>query len=92
MKPINWNSTKNQQLISERGISFEDIVFYLQQDNLLDDIEHPNNEKYPHQRVFVINIDDYVYLVPYVEDKKEIFLKTVIPSRKATKLYLGASS
>ncbi len=92
MKPINWNSTKNQQLISERGISFEDIVFYLQQDNLLDDIQHPNSEKYPNQRVFVINIDDYVYLVPYVEDKKEIFLKTVIPSRKATKLYLGASS
>ncbi len=92
MKPINWNSTKNQQLISERGISFEDIVFYLHQDNLLDDIEHPNSEKYPNQRVFVINIDDYVYLVPYVEDKKEIFLKTVIPSRKETKLYLGASS
>jgi uncharacterized DUF497 family protein len=92
MKPINWNSTKNQQLISERGISFEDIVFYLQQDNLLDDIEHPNREKYPNQRVFVINIDDYVYLVPYVENKKEIFLKTVIPSRKATKLYLGELS
>ena len=91
MKPINWNSTKNQQLISERGISFEDIVFYLQQDKLLDDIEHPNSEKYPNQRVFVINIDDYVYLVPYIENKKEIFLKTVIPSRKATKLYLGES-
>ena len=91
MKPINWNSTKNQQLISERGISFEDIVFYLQQGALLDDIEHPNNDKHPNQRVFVINIDDYAYLVPYVEDRKEIFLKTVIPSRKATKIYLGES-
>jgi len=91
MKPINWNSTKNQQLISERGISFEDIVFYLQQGALLDDIEHPNNDKYPNQRVFVINIDDYVHLVPYVENTKEIFLKTVIPSRKATKVYLGES-
>ena len=91
MKPINWNSTKNQQLISERGISFEDIVFYLQQGALLDDIEHPNNDKYPNQRVFVINIDDYAHLVPYVEDRKEIFLKTVIPSRKATKIYLGES-
>lgn len=89
MKPINWNSTKNQQLIAERGISFEDVVFYLQQGKLLDDIEHPNGEKYSHQRVFVINIDDYVYLVPYVENRKEIFLKTVIPSRKATKQYLG---
>ena len=89
MKPINWNSTKNQQLIAERGISFEDVVFYLQQGELLDDIEHPNEEKYSHERVFVINIDDYVCLVPYVENRKEIFLKTVIPSRKATKQYLG---
>ncbi len=92
MKPINWNSTKNQQLISERGVSFEDIVFYLQQGALLDDIEHPNSDKYPHQRVFVINVDNYAYLVPYIENRNEIFLKTVIPSRKATKLYLGESS
>ena len=68
MKPLNWNSTKNQQLISERGVSFEDIVFYLQKGALLDDLEHPNCNKHPNQRVFVINIDDYAYLVPYVED------------------------
>jgi len=91
MKPINWNPTKNQQLISECGISFEDIVFYLQQGALLDDIEHPNSGKYPNQRVFVINIDDYAHLVPYIENTKEIFLKTVIPSRKATNVYLGES-
>jgi uncharacterized DUF497 family protein len=91
MKPINWNPTKNQQLIIERGISFEDIVFYLQQGALLDDIEHPNIDKYPNQRVFVINIDSYAYLVPYIENRTEIFLKTVIPSRKATKTYLGES-
>jgi len=89
MKPINWNSVKNHQLVAERGISFEDIVFYMQQGQLLDDIEHPNREKYPEQRVFVINVDGYVHLVPYVEDRKQIFLKTVIPSRKATKQYLG---
>ena len=89
MKPINWNSTKNQQLIAERGVSFEDIVFYLQQGQLLDDIEHPNSNKYPAQRIFVIDVDGYVHLVPYVENRKEIFLKTVIPSRKATKQYLG---
>lgn len=92
MKLINWNSTKNQQLITERGLSFEDVVFYLQQGNLLDDIEHPNSNKYPHQRVFVVNINNYAYLVPYVEDEKEIFLKTIIPSRKATKQYIEGNN
>ena len=89
MKPINWNATKNQQLIAERGISFEGVVFCIQQGGLLDEVEHPNSAKYPGQRIFVVNIDDYVYLVPYVENRKEIFLKSVIPSRKATKQYLG---
>jgi len=89
MKAINWNSIKNQQLVAERGVSFEDVIFYIQQGLLLDDIEHPNSKKYPDQRIFVINVDDYVYLVPYVENRKEIFLKTLIPSRKATKKYLG---
>jgi hypothetical protein len=56
---------------------------------LLDDVEHPKKEKYPNQRMFIVNIDDYAYLVPYVHSKNEIFLKTVIPSRKATKEYLG---
>ena len=89
MKAINWNAIKNKQIIAERGVSFEDVVFYLQHGDLLDDIEHPDINKYPHQRIFVINVDEYVYLVPYVENEKDIFLKTVIPSRKATKMYLG---
>ncbi len=89
MKPINWNSTKNQQLVAQRGISFEDIVFFMQQGQLLDDTQHPNSDKYPEQRIFVINVDNYIHLVPYVENQQEIFLKTVIPSRKATKQYLG---
>ncbi len=88
MKVVNWYPDKNQELIENRGISFEEVVFFLQQGSLIDDIEHPNNDKYPNQRIFVLNMDDYVYLVPYVEDRKEIFLKTVIPSRKATKQYL----
>jgi len=75
--------------MTERGISFEDIVFYIQQGQLLDDIKHPNCDRYPEQRMFVIDVDGYVHLVPYVEDRKEIFLKTVIPSRKATKHYIG---
>jgi hypothetical protein len=65
----------------ERGVSFEDIVFCLQQGLLLDDVEHSNGDKYPNQRIFVIDIDGYVYLVPYVETRKEIFLKTEIPRR-----------
>ena len=89
MKHINWNSQKNQQLIEERDLSFEDVVYYLREDRVLDDIKHPNPEKYPNQRIFVLDIDGYIYLVPYVEDRNEIFLKTVIPSRKATKKYLG---
>jgi uncharacterized DUF497 family protein len=89
MKTINWNAEKNQELINSRGVSFEDVVFYLQQGAIIDDLEHSNPEKYSNQRIFVLEIDEYVYLVPYVEDKNEIFLKTIIPSRKATKQYLG---
>jgi uncharacterized DUF497 family protein len=89
MKPIHWNAEKNKKLIEERGISFEDVVFCLQSGGLLDDGSHPNKEKYPHQRLFIVAIDEYAYLVPYVENDEEIFLKTVVPSRKATRKYLG---
>ena len=88
MKLINWNAEKNQKLIEERGISFENVIFCLQNDALLDDMAHPNRAKYPHQRIFVIVIDEYAYLVSYVETGDEIFLKTIIPSRKATKRYI----
>lgn len=88
MKQINWNAEKNQTLMKERGISFEDIVFSIQQGDLLDDLSHPNTDKYPNQRLFVINVEGYAHLVPYVENEEEIFLKTIIPSRKATKKYL----
>jgi hypothetical protein len=64
----------------------------LQTDSLLDDIAHPNREQYPHQRIFVTLIGGYVYLVPYVENEEEIFLKTIIPSRKAAKAYLRGKS
>lgn len=89
MKPINWSPDKNRKFIEKRGISFEDIIFSLQEGYLLDDETHPNNKKYPNQQIFVVAIDDYVYLVPYIENETEIFLKTIIPSRKATKQYLG---
>ena len=88
MKQINWNAEKNQLLMVERGISFEDVLFALQAGRLLDDLAHPNDSKYPNQRIFVVEIDEYAWLVPYVENEEEIFLKSVIPSRKATKHYL----
>ena len=80
-------SSKNQKLIEVRKISFEDILFNIQKGRLLDDVEHPNKTKYQNQRVFVVAVDGYAYLVPYVEDDREIFLKTIIPSRKATKQF-----
>jgi len=88
MKLFNWNREKNEWLRENRDICFEDILFYIDNDFLIDDIKHPNQEKYSGQRMMVLNIDDYIYLVPYVEDEDEIFLKTIIPSRKATKDYL----
>jgi uncharacterized DUF497 family protein len=92
MKVLNWNAEKNQELIEKRGIPFEDVSFFLQQGALLDDLEHSNSEKYTGQRIFVLEIDNYVYLVPYVENEDEIYLKTIIPSREAAKQYLGGSN
>ena len=85
----NWNKEKNITLKEERGISFEEIVYYISNGALLDVIENPNSEKYCNQCMFVLKIDEYVYLVPFVEDGEEIFLKTIYPSRKATNAYLG---
>ena len=85
-----WSPEKNRKLIEERGISFEMVVFSIQSGGLLDDMVHPNTDSYAHQRLFVVAIEAYVYLVPYVESETDIFLKTIIPSRKATKHYLGA--
>lgn len=92
MKLINWDADKNRKLIEDRHISFEEIVFSLQSGGLLDDAVHPNSDKYPNQRVFVVAPNEYVYLVPYVENDEEIFLKTAFPSRKATKEYFGGKA
>jgi hypothetical protein len=89
MKLINWNTEKSLNLKASRGICFEDIVFYIEKGDILDDYQHPNQKKYPEQRIMVIGINNYAYLVPYVEDEEELFLKTIIPSRKATESYFG---
>jgi uncharacterized DUF497 family protein len=91
MKYFSWNEEKNKLLEAERLISFEDIVFCIQSGFLLDILEHPNQEKYEGQQIFVVQVDEYAYLVPFVEDEREVFLKTIIPSRKATKKYLKGS-
>ncbi|MFM2408710.1 MAG: hypothetical protein RL358_1452 [Pseudomonadota bacterium] len=88
MKPFRWNHDKNELLKIERGISFEEIVLAIEADGLLDEVPHPNQEKYPHQFVLVVTLENYVYLIPYVEAEHSYFLKTIIPSRKATHDYL----
>jgi len=84
-----YSYEKNELLKKERNISFEDVILSLENGDLLDDISHPNKEKYHNQDIFIIfiRIKDYVYLVPYVETDDEIFLKTIIPSRKMNKKY-----
>lgn len=88
-KKIRWNEEKNKRLKNERSVSFEMIIDAIDCGMLLDNIKHPNQEKYPNQNMLVLTINDYVYLVPYVETEFELFLKTIIPSRKMKKKYLG---
>jgi uncharacterized DUF497 family protein len=84
-----WNSDKNEKFFSERGISFDEVALAVSDGGLLDDYPHPNKAKYPNQRVMEVLIREYIYLVPYVQDGDEYFLKTVIPSRKAMKQNTG---
>ncbi len=90
MKHFAWNSEKNLELIDSRSISFERVVSHIEKHGYLDLIAHPNSEKYPKQKMFIIDLDNYAYLVPFIETESEYFLKTIIPSRKATKkIYRG---
>ena len=89
MKLFDWNEEKNAELKRTRNISFEDVLFYIEKGDILDIVENPNQEKYPGQKYFIIEISDYIYYVPFVEDKETVFLKTIIPSRKYTKRYIG---
>lgn len=88
MKPFRWGLEKNDQLKTLRGVSFESIVIAIEAGGLLDVLAHPNPGKYPSQRILVVARDRYVFLVPFVEERDHFFLKTIIPSRKATRDYL----
>ncbi len=88
MKPFDWNEAKNQWLIRERDVCFEQVVLSIENGKLLDVIQHPNPDKYIRQQVYVIDIEGYAYMVPFVEEDDVIFLKTIFPSRKYTNIYL----
>ncbi len=88
MKKYTYNQAKNIKLKSERGISFEELIWLINDGYLIDILDHPDQQKYPGQSIFVVDIEGYVWLVPYVEDDDKIFLKTAFPSRKHSKKYL----
>ena len=88
MKRFTWDQEKNEKLKSERGVSFEEIVFHIERGDILDILEHPNPDRHKGQRVMVVQVNDYAYLIPFLEGPEEVVLKTIIPSRKATKKYL----
>ncbi|MBU1745313.1 MAG: BrnT family toxin [Proteobacteria bacterium] len=88
MHIFRWDNEKNELLKKNRGVCFEEVVLLMERGDVLDTIEHPNQERYPGQKIAVVIIDAYAYLVPYVENNEGIFLKTIIPSRKATDKYV----
>jgi uncharacterized DUF497 family protein len=88
VKPFRWSSEKNDELRTGRGLTFEAVVVAIESGGLLDILSHPNPKKYPRQRILVVELGRYVHLVPFVEEKEHFFLKTIIPSRKATRDYL----
>jgi uncharacterized DUF497 family protein len=92
VKYFAWDDAKSAVLRRERGIGFEDVVFHIERGDLLDILEHPNPEQHARQRMFVVQRDDCVYLVLFVENEHSVFLKTIIPSRKVTKQYVGEDS
>lgn len=83
-----YSAEKNAKLKEERGISFEEIVYYINNGYLLDTVQHPNKDKYASQEFYVVDVESYVYLIPFVRQNNKIFLKTIFPSRKHTKQYL----
>jgi hypothetical protein len=89
VKPIRWNPEKSLSLKAERDVSFEEVLTAIAQGGLTAMMDHPNRAKYGHQKMFVVAIRGYAYLVPFVESEKESFLKSIMPSRKATRDFLS---
>ncbi|MCP5515468.1 MAG: DUF4258 domain-containing protein [Spirochaetales bacterium] len=91
MKLFDWDENKNRELRKTRNISFEDVLFLIEKGDIMDIVENPNQEKYPRQKYFILELNNYIYYVPFAEDDEKIFLKTIIPSRKYTKKYSGGT-
>ena len=92
MKHFTWSPEKYKALQKERGVGFEDVVFHIEAGDEVEILQHPNKARYPNQKISVVLIEGYAYLVPFVESDDEIFLKTIIPSRKVTKRYAGGTT
>lgn len=88
-KVISWNEEKNQLLQIQRKVSFEMVVDKIESKEILSRRSHPDTKRYPHQFVFVLELNGYICYVPFVENDEEIFLKTIIPSRKLKKEFKG---
>ena len=88
MKVFQWDNEKNEWLKKNRGDCFEEAVILICREDLLEIVDHPKQGKYPGQKIATVRIGDYAYLVPYVQEGEDIFLKTIIPSRKATNKYV----
>lgn len=88
MKPFRWPPDKNVLLKQERGVSFEEITVAVEAGSLLEIVAHPNPENYPRQKIMVVELAGYAFLVPFVEEEDHFFLKTIIPSRKATRDFI----
>jgi hypothetical protein len=82
-----WDPKKNERLKKERNISFEKIVFHLSQGDIWRVAEHPDQESYPGQCIYFVIVEEYIFLVPHIFEDDYVFLKTIIPSRKATRAY-----
>ena len=87
-----WDFQKNEKLKVERGISFEQVVMHIERGDVLDLVAHPNQKQYPGQQIIVVEIYEYAHLVPFVESSEGKFLRTIIPSRKATRDYVGGKN
>lgn len=82
MRQISWSEQKSKELLLKRGVSFDDVLSALQDDRFLAIEEHPNRLKYPHQKILIVRLYGYVYIVPFVESNEGLFLKTIYPDRK----------